>query len=81
MTPSRRLQAKGEVSTPQTGEDTKIMRRFINHPDLIIKMLSGNKKEIFSRFQLYAQLRPRHDGQSENGKLLPGTERETGKNG
>ena len=44
-------------------------------------MLSGNKKAIFSRFQLYAQLRPRHDGQSENGKLLPGTERETGKNG
>ena len=42
-------------------------------------MLSGNKKEIFSRFQLYAQLRPWHDGQSENGKLLPGTERETGK--
>ena len=44
-------------------------------------MLSGNKKEIFSRFQLYAQLRPWHDGQSENGKLLPGIERETGKTG
>ena len=27
----------------------------MNHPDFMIKMLSGNKKYIFSRFQLYAQ--------------------------
>ena len=53
---SRRLQAKGEMSTRQTGKDTNIQcERFISLRDLMIKMLSGNEKYIFSRFQLYAR--------------------------
>ena len=52
---SRRLQAKGEMSTRQTGKDTNILcERFISLRDLMIKMLSGNEKYIFSRFQPYA---------------------------
>ena len=62
MTPLRRLQAKDEMSTRQTGKlkDLSIhpdQESFIlSRPDLMTKMCSGNiKYNIFSRFQLYAQ--------------------------
>ena len=62
VTPSSRLQAKGEMSTPQTGKvkDLSIhpdQETFILCcPDLITKMFSGNiKYNIFSRFQLFAR--------------------------
>ena len=40
LKPSRRFQAKGEVSTLQTGKDTNICERFIDGLNLIIKKLS-----------------------------------------
>ena len=40
LKPSRRLQAKGEVSALQTGKDTNICERFIDGLNLIIKKLS-----------------------------------------
>ena len=62
MTPLRRLQVKGEMSTLQTGKvkDLSIhpnQESFIlSCPDLKTKMFSGNiKYKIFSRFQLYAR--------------------------
>ena len=42
------------MSTLQTGKKKTIkweLERFINHPDLMIKMLPGNKKN-FPRFEL-----------------------------
>ena len=56
LAPSRRLQAKGEMSTLQTCKDTNICERFINGLNLYTKMLSGNKKYIFSKFQLYVRV-------------------------
>ena len=55
VTPSRRLQAKGEMSILQTNTKTPMKKIHpSSYPDLMIKMLSGNKKIIFSRLQLYA---------------------------
>ena len=55
VTPSRRLQAKGEMSILQTTTKTPMKKiHQSSYPDLMIKMLSGNKKIIFSRLQLYA---------------------------
>ena len=60
MTPSRRLQAKGEMSTLQTGKakDLSIhadQESFIlSCPDLTKKFSGNIKYNIFSRFQLYA---------------------------
>ena len=55
MTPSRRLQAKGEMSTLQTGKDTIMMRkRFISNPDLMIKILPGNQGKSTDILQISA---------------------------
>lgn len=46
VTPSIRLQAKGELSILLTNTKNQC-RKFISHADLSIKMLSGNQKIIF----------------------------------
>ena len=42
--PSRRLQAKGEMSALQMGKYTKIVREVYQSFALMMKMLLGNKK-------------------------------------
>ena len=37
---------KGETFTLQTGKDTSRFSKFISHPYLTIRMLSGNKKNV-----------------------------------
>ena len=52
---SRRLEAKGEMFTLQTGKNTTVMRKSYQSYRFNDKKAFGNEKYIFSRFQLYAK--------------------------